>query len=145
MHIVYVLAALLATSGAAHCPPWFIFYANTTLSDATQPYSHCVCSQHLPFRINCVQGSLRSYLRVGNCAFWDNISNSSMVGRCPYLLPRNAFVDMMLELPQDVQALNSFLCTENLKRDVDDHASGCGRCADGRGPSITTVGSQCVQ
>ena len=54
-------------------------------------------------------------------------------------------MDMKLQLPQDVHALNSFLCTENLKRNVDNHSSGCGRCADGRGPSVTTVGSQCVK
>ena len=143
--VMCVLACLLATSEAVHCPPWFISYANTTLSNTTQPYSHCVCSQHLPFRIICSQETFHSYLTLRNCAFWDNGSNSTMVGGCPYIMPYNISVEMMLELPQDVHALNSFLCTENLKRNVDNHSSGCGRCADGRGPSVTTVGSQCVE
>ena len=142
--LVYVLAGLLATSEAVHCPPWFISYANTTISNTTQPYSHCVCSQQLPFRVYCIQGSLCSYLRLGNCAFWDNGSSSTMVGSCPYVFLHHTYVDTKLELPQDVYALNSFLCTEKLNRDVDEHSSSCGRCADGRGPSVTTVGSQCV-
>ena len=121
--LMYVLAGLLATSEAVHCPPWFISYANTTLSNTTQPYSHCVCSQHLPFRIICSQETFHSYLTLGNCAFWDNGSNSTMVGGCPYIMPYNISVEMMLELPQDVHALNSFLCTENLKRNVDNHSS----------------------
>ena len=67
-----------------------------------------------------------------------------MVGSCPYVFLHHTYVDTKLELPQDVYALNSFLCTEKLNRDVDEHISSCGRCADGRGPSVTTVGSQCV-
>ena len=148
MHLLlHVLAALLATSEAVHCPPWFISYTNTTLSNTTRPYSHCVCSQQLPFRIKCSQGSLRSYLTLGNCAFWDNVSNSTAVGGCPYafLHHNKMLVDMKLQLPQDVYALNSFLCTENMDRNVDEHTSRCGRCADGRGPSVTSVGSQCVK
>ena len=143
--VMYVLACLLATSEAVHCPPWFISYTNTTLSNTTQPYSHCVCSQYLPFRIICSQETFHSYLTLRNCAFWDNGSNSTMVGKCPYVFPPHNSMDMMLQLPQDVHALNSFLCTENLKRNVDNNSSGCGRCADGRGPSVTTVGSQCVK
>ena len=142
---MYVLSGLLATSEAVHCPPWFISYANTTISNTTQPYSHCVCSQQLPLRVYCIQGSLRSYLMLGNYAFWDNGSSSTMVGSCPYVFLHHTYVDTKLELPQDVYALNSFLCTEKLNRDVDNHSSSCGRCADGRGPSVTTVGSQCVQ
>ena len=147
MHAVlmYVLPCLLATSEAVHCPPWFISYANTTLSNTTQPYSHCVCSQLLPFRIICSQETFHSYLTLGNCAFWDNVSNATKVGACPYIMPYNTSVEMMLKLPQDVHALNSYFCTESLKRNVDNHSSGCGRCADGTGPSVTTVGSQCVE
>ena len=146
MHLLlHVLATLLATSEAVYCPPWFISYANTTLSSTTQPYSHCVCSQQLLYGINCSQTSLRSYLRLGNCAFWDNVSNSTMVGGCPYVFPHHNLVDMKLQLPQDVYALNSFLCAENFNRVVNNHSSSCGRCADGRGPSVTTVGSQCVK
>ena len=141
---MYVLSGLLATSEAVHCPPWFISYANTTISNTTQPYSHCVCSQQLPFMVYCIQGSLQSYLILGNCAFWDNGSNSTMVGSCPYVFLHHPVVDTKLKLPQNVYALNSFLCTEKLNRDVDNHSSSCGRCADGRGPSVTTAGSHCV-
>ena len=99
---MYVLSGLLATSEAVHCPPWFISYTNTTISNTTQPYSHCVCSQELPFRVYCIQGSLRSYLRLGNCAFWDNGSSSTIVGSCPYVFLHHTVVDTKLELPQDV-------------------------------------------
>ena len=143
--LMYVLAGLLATSEAVRCPPWFISYANTTISNTTQPYSHCVCNQLLPSRISCIQEKFQSYLRFGNCVFRDNVSNSTMVGGCAYVFMHHNSMDMKLELPQDVHALNSFLCIENLKRNVDNHSSGCGRCADGRGPSVTTVGSQCVK
>ena len=48
----------------------------------------------------------------------------------------------MIQLPQDVLSLNSFLCGQ-LNRET---GSGvCGRCVNGTGPSVTSVGSQCAQ
>ena len=64
------------------------------------------------------------------------------MGACPYVLPGHLFVDQLLKLPQDVTELNSVMC-DGLSREVGQ--SMCGRCANGTGPSVTSLGSQCVE
>ena len=49
-------------------------------------------------------------------------------------LIHHTFVDMKLELPQDVHALNSFLCTVNLNHDVDECTRRCRGCAEEEAP-----------
>ena len=146
MHVCALIGLLVASSVQAKsssmdmpCPPWFISYANHTAT--TQIYSHCFCSPYLGFRITCNQTAYSSYLNLGNCAFWNNFTGDTIVGACPYVFPEYVFVDQLIELPQNVNELNSVMCM-NLSRKVGQ--SMCGRCANGTGPSVTSIGSQCV-
>ena len=103
------------SSSASPCPPWFIFNAN--ISTNTPKYSHCFCSYLLPFRIMCDQMEYTSYLKLGNCAFLDNVTGDTIIGDCPYVFPGHLFVDHSLKLPQDVTELNSVMC-DSLSREV---------------------------
>ena len=149
MH-VYALIGLLAASSVqgknnsrdTPCPPWFISYANCTATITTEKYSHCICSPYLAFRITCQQMEHTSYLKLGNCAFYNNVTGDTIVGACPYIFPEHLFVNQFLKLPQNVNKLNSAICS-NLTREVGQ--SMCGRCINGTGPSVTSVGSQCVE
>ena len=123
------------------CPPWFRALKNSTCS-STQTYSHCFCSPYLPFRIMCEQSKFTSYLKLGNCAFKNNATGNTIVGECSYVFPDHLFEDQLLQLPQNVDQLNSMIC-KNLIREVGH--SMCGRCVNGTGPSVTTIGIQCVE
>ena len=126
------------------CPPWFVPHNSSTVCDTFQPY--CVCSQELPFQIHCHQTSGTTFLRFGYCAFWNGTSNNTLVlTSCPYGFPENVFdyeIHYLLKLPKNPLSLNSFMCN-NLNRAVE--SGRCGRCTNGTGPSIGTVGIQCVE
>ena len=149
MH-VYALIGLLAASsvqtkdGSADmpCPPWFISYANSSTAATTEMCFHCFCSPSLAFRITCDQKEQTSYLKWGNCAFYDNVTGDTIVGACPYVFPERLFEGQLMKLPQNANELNSFMCSK-LSREVGQTL--CGRCANGTGPSVTSVGSECVE
>ena len=144
-----VLAGLLVASSVVTavtgqemlCPPWFIPNAISTINNTSQPY--CVCSQKFPFLIYCNQFSTTTFLKFGNCAFWDATSNNTLVlSSCPYVFPDHVFEDYILKLPKNPLSLNSFMCN-HLNRAVE--SGRCGHCTNGTGPSIGTVGIQCVE
>ena len=149
MH-VYALIGLLAASsvqtkdGSADtpCPPWFISYANSSTAATTEMCFHCFCSPSLAFRITCDQKEQTSYLKLGNCAFYDNVTGNTIVGACPYVFPERLFEGQLMKLPQNANELNSFMCSK-LSREVGQTL--CGRCANGTGLSLTSVGSECVE
>ena len=127
------------SGGDMPCPPWFRAINSST---CTQMYSHCFCSPYLPFRIVCDQQKFTSYLRLGKCAFQNNATGNTIVGECPYVFPDHLFEEQLLQLPQNIDELNSMIC-KNLTREVGQ--SMCGRCVNGTGPSVSSIGSQCVE
>ena len=90
----------------------------------------------------CDQYTYTSYLRLGNCAFQNNATGNTIVGECPYVFPDHLFEEQLLKLPQNIDELNSMIC-KNLNREVGQ--SMCGRCVNGTGPSVSSIGSQCVE
>ena len=120
------------------CPPWFISYN----SNSRCSFPQCICSDHLPYMIKCIQREHASYLRLGHCAFYNTDSNDTIVAPCPYVFPGHLFEEHFLQLPEKRNSLNSFICTR-LNREVGN--SMCGRCANGTGPSVNSVGIQCVE
>ena len=145
--LLVISSVVIAVTGQEMlCPPWFIHHDISTTCNTSQPY--CVCSQDFPFLIYCNQFSRTSFLRFGNCAFWDASSNNTLVlSSCPYVFPDHVFNDFgndrhHLQLPKNPLSLNSFMCN-HLNRAVENR--GCGRCTNGTGPSIGTAGIQCVE
>ena len=71
-----------------------------------------------------------------------------MLSSCPYVFPDHVFDAYdydhhhRLKLPKNPLALNSFMCNL-LNRTVE--SGRCGHCTNGTGPSIGTVGIQCVE
>ena len=129
-----VQAAALDTS--VSCPPWF---RPIHVSVGGNTVQVCFCSPVLPFRIVCIQETNSTYVKVGSCAFWNNVTGHTMVGGCPYVFPGHLIENELLKLPQDVNKLNSDILTREVGQSM------CGRCANGTGPSVTSVGSQCVE
>ena len=154
MHVLLLAGLLVASSVVTAvigqemlCPPWFIPHNISTTHNTSQPY--CVCSQEFPFLIHCNQASGTTFLRFGHCAFWDaSSSNTLVLLSCPYTFSDHAFSDHdsnyhhLLKLPKNPLSLNFFTCNL-LNRTVEDTRCGC--CTNGTGPSIGTVGIQCVE
>ena len=154
MHVLLLAGLLVASSVVTAvtgqemlCPPWFIPHNGSTTHNTSQPY--CVCSQEFHFLIQCNQFTGTTFLRFGHCAFWDASSNNTLVmSSCPYTLSDHVFNDLdhdshhWLKLQKNPLSLNSFMCN-HLNRTVE--SGRCGRCTNGTGPSIGTVGIQCVE
>ena len=140
VRLCYTLVTLLlflSVSGAeVECPPWFILEHSNS---STFPL--CVCSDALEIAITCKQRERTSFLKIGHCAFQDVESNQTVVGSCPYVFPTHLIHDGFIRLPEKLSELNSFICG-HLKREI--RAPLCGRCTNGTGPSIYSIGSQCV-
>ena len=153
MHVLLLAGLLVASSVVTAvtgqemlCPPWFTPHNGSTTCNTSQPY--CVCSQKLPFLIQCDQFTGTTFLRFGHCAFWDASSNNTLVlSSCPYVFSGHVFNDYdhdhhLLILPKNPLSLNYFMCN-HLNRAVE--SGRCGRCTNGTGPSIGTAGIQCVE
>ena len=118
------------------CPPWF----NLEHSNSST-FPQCVCSDAMDIEITCKQRERTSFLKIGHCAFQDVDSNQTLVGTCLYVFPTRLIHNGFIQLPEKLSELNSFLCG-HLKREI--RAPLCGRCTNGTGPSIYSIGSQCV-
>ena len=136
--LVVSTSCLQAVTAEDQCPPWFVMDNSSGFSSCPQ----CICGQYIPSMIDCVQKQHMSYLTLGNCAFRISDSNDTMVGSCPYVFPEHLFEGFRIRLPRSVNVLNPFICTK-LNREVGENM--CGRCANGTGPSVTSIGSQCVK
>ena len=118
------------------CPPWFTLdYSNDSL------FPQCVCSQAMSSFITCNQRERTSYIKVGHCAFLDEVTNDTVVTWCPYVFPQHLIHNGLIRLPQNLTHLNTFMCG-HLSRQL--RSPLCGRCTNGTGPSIYSFGSQCV-
>ena len=133
---VLILFNIKLVVGSEECPPWFTL-ENTTGS----LFPQCVCSTDKQPSIFCNQRLQKSYLNPGYCAFQDTATNGTLVTRCPYVFPKQLFIDEHIPLPSKVSELKSFMCG-NLNREIGSYL--CGRCTNGTGPAIYYFGSKCV-
>ena len=134
-YTLVTLLLFLGVSGAeVECPPWF-----TQEHSNSSTFSQCVCSNAVDTEITCKQRERTSFLKPGCCAFHE--SNQTVVGRCPYVFPTHLKHNGLIRLPEKLNELNSFICG-HLKRAI--RAPLCGRCTNGTGPSVYSIGSQCV-
>ena len=132
-----ILLLYLGVSGVeVECPPWFYLEHSNSST-----FSQCVCSDAMFTEITCIQRERTSFLKIGHCAFQDVESNQTVVGSCPYVFPTHLIHNGLIRLPEKLSQLNNFICG-HLKREI--RAPLCGRCTNGTGPSIYSIGSQCV-
>ena len=139
--LYFVFATLLSTlsvaSAVEECPPWF-----TLNNDKSSNFPQCVCSGARENAITCDQKGQMTFLSLGFCALFNTTINDTVVANCPYVFPKHLVADGYICLPQNLSELNQFICG-NLNRDIGNPL--CGKCINGTGPSIHSVGSQCVR
>ena len=135
VYLILILVVKVSSRGD-ECPPWFTLdYTNDSL------FPQCVCSQAMSSYITCNQRERTSYIKVGHCAFLDEVTNGTVVTRCPYVFPQYLIHNGHIRLPQNLTHLNTFMCG-HLTRQLGSPL--CGRCTNGTGPSIYSFGSQCA-
>ena len=127
--------AIQLVVGEKECPPFFE-WVNT--SDSC---GYCVCDEEMPPGIQCEQRNQVSLLSEVSCTFYDSEKDIIWVYRCPFSVPKRATKNGMFVLPSNASELNSVVCG-NLSREV--KGPLCGRCTNNTGPSIYSVGVECV-
>ena len=127
--------AVCLTDGEKECPPWFEWVNSSDSS------GYCACSERLSWGIKCDQRKQMSFVWPGNCVFYDNNKDAMFAGRCPFVFSDSVLKTGFFPLPANVSELNSVVCGY-LSREV--KGPLCGRCTNNTGPSIYSIGIQCV-
>ena len=127
-----------STEQVQDCPPWFE-RANATWTNTNGTY--CACSSVDSYHIVCDQKQQQSSLRLVSCVFYDSQTDDVVVAACPFLFPKHMIKSNVIPLPQKVSELNAIMCG-SLSREV--KGPLCGKCVNGTGPSIYSVGNECV-
>ena len=134
--LLLLLLLVRVSSGGDECPPWFTpDHRNDSL------FPECVCSEAMSSFITCSQRERTSYIKALHCAFQDEVTNDTVVARCPYVFPPHIVNNGLIRLPHNLTHLNTFMCG-HLTRELGSPL--CGRCTNGTGPSIYSLGSQCA-
>ena len=120
-------------------------------------FDPCVCGASLaggsgPCIGSQVTGTLDIFIDVDYCMTFDEESNITYMGRCPYNnLPFHQNSDS-IHLPQNASALNEFMC--NATNFIRHHylcgqqrrqGMLCGKCENGLGPAVMSYTHQCVE
>ena len=129
--VLFISATALRTR--RDCPPWFK-WVNTSSSSG-----YCICASEVIGPIECDQLNQKSYLRLAGCVFYDSDKDEVVAARCPFLSPNTSSIKFLL--PSNVNDLNEYVCGI-FHREV--KGPICGKCTGNTGPSIYSVGSQCV-
>ena len=128
--------AIQLVEGEKECPPFFE-WMNTSDSSG-----YCACAEELPpGSIQCEQRHQVSLLLQGFCTFYDSEEDIIRVSKCPFVFPESMTKNAKFVLPSNVSELNSVVC-RSLSREV--KGPLCGRCINNTGPSIYSVGVECV-
>ena len=132
--VLFLVLVISATAlSTRDCPPWFK-WVNTSYSSG-----YCVCASEVIGPIQCDQINQKSYLRLAGCVFYDSDKDEIVAARCPFIFPNSNALKFLL--PDNVNDLNKFVCG-NFSREV--KGPLCGKCTGNTGPSIYSVGSECV-
>ena len=127
-----VLVLLLVSEQRAQadeCPTWFVLDAHT-----------CKCGDSLDIIVRCDQYYNQSLLLLNFCMTWDESTNATLVGDCPY---NNHIADVDLlyvKLPKDVGDLNEFMCGV-----LNRTGPLCSQCRDGLGPAVFSYSWRCEE
>ena len=129
--------AVVIVDGRNECPPWFEWVNSTSDSSG-----YCLCGVQISHLVKCDQKNQMSYIAIGSCAFHDIDKDIVTVAQCPFLFPEKVLENNeWFALPKNVSDLNIVLCGQ-LRREV--KGPVCGRCINNTGPSIYSVGTECV-
>ena len=139
VQVVLLIVTLVGkTEQEGDCPPWFEM-VNVTWTSTNATY--CACSSTTSRYIECDQKQQQSSLRFGSCVFYDSGAGDVVAGICNFMFPKHMIKNNVIPLPREVGELNTTICG-SLSREV--RGPVCGKCVNGTGPSIYSIGNECV-
>ena len=129
----------------------------TPVSDTNTSTVHCECqsstSDYFVDGVSCKYADLSDgphvIIKEGYCMTFDEESNITFMGRCPYNhINYTKQPDTLL--PRDVHKLNDFMCDGNYKLSYvcgQQRREGllCGKCQNDLGPAVASYAHQCVE
>ena len=114
-------------------PTWFVpEVSNDTVT--------CSCANPGLGWVVCEQSSSSSMLSLGNCMTYDEITNNTVVGACPFNYHKPDVNQEYVRLPQDVTKLNEFMCGGLNRTGIQ-----CSHCQPGLGPVVFSYTLQCMK
>ena len=108
------------------CPTWY----------QLNSVGKCQCLSQLGIRC---ETNGRVMLRIEYCMTYDNISNVTAVGTCPFS-NRDNINDMYVQQPADVNELNNFTCGRLKRRGL-----LCSHCEDSLGVAVLSYNYECTK
>ena len=115
------------------CPTWFVFQViNGT--------DTCTCGESWSGMVLCDQSSNSSMLSSGSCMTYDETTNNTVVGACPFNHHKPDVNQEYTKLPQDVTQLNEFMCGGLNRTGIQ-----CSHCQPGLGPVVFSYTLQCMK
>ena len=104
--------------------------------------SDFLCPSKLSQIVDCKENESYIYVAPGYCAAYDSSQKQLLAAPCPYVFPQQMIHNNRLRLSANSALLNVSLCG-GLHRSVG--PTLCGRCQNGTGLTIHSVGSQCTE
>ena len=115
------------------CPTWFVPQVSNGIVT-------CSCANPGLGWVVCDQSSNSSMLDVGSCMTYDDTTNTTVVGPCPFNYHRADVNQEYVRLPQDVTHLNEFMCGGLNRTGI-----LCSHCQPGLGPVVFSYTLQCTK
>ena len=113
------------------CPTWFIPSSNGT---------GCECGK-IWWGMICDQDSKQVWLDVVICMTYDNGTQNTLVGRCPFSdLRKKSIKNDFALLPNDTSELNEFMCGK-----MNRVGRLCHKCKPGFGPAVLSYEVKCLK
>ena len=132
--ILFVTSLPLTSANQVDCPAWFFRDADN---------GSCVCSNVRTHGVvKCPNSKHYALLRIGVCMTYNNKTNETEVGPCPYISQHSdlSSSNLYFRLPSYTSNLTNFMCGSL-------HRKGqlCGECEDGFGPAIYSYTLECTE
>ena len=115
------------------CPTW---YRETKHNELIR----CVCGAPLGRAVVCDYATLATLIFTGFCMSYDDTSNDTVVGRCPFSYHCPDTRVLYVTLPNDSSGVNSFMCS-GLNRT----GMLCSQCQQGLGPALLSYKRECLE
>ena len=137
---VLLLLMTLCSAHTSHCPPGFIENKNNANSSSA---SNCSCGTNLDGIIDCDEASGVARLAIGYCMTFHTVTNSTLIGRCPfnnnYTLTKRGTVALYVTLPEEYHRLKPFLCGQYNRHDF-----LCNDCKHSHRSSMISYSQKCI-
>ena len=118
-----------------HCPTWFVPQNNHT--------SDCMCgAQIISYSgvvVKCDDHSNQSMMLSEFCITYDESTDLTFVGECPYNSHKTDYQPLYVKLPQNISHLNEFMCSALNRTGI-----LCSHCKEGLGIPVFSYTLHCL-